>query len=63
MEGGFLAFFEELNNIENRVAWFLQEICARPKKVCKNTMMVIETKMQIFFCGGYCEQDDDKWEN
>jgi hypothetical protein len=20
-------------------------------------------KMQIFFCGGYCEQDDDKWEN
>jgi hypothetical protein len=37
--------------------------CARPKKVCKNTMMVIETKCKKNICGGYCEQDDDKWEN
>jgi hypothetical protein len=26
-------------------------------------MMVIETKCKKNICGGYCEQDDDKWEN
>jgi hypothetical protein len=35
MEGGFLTFFEELKNIENRVAWFLEELCKAKKGVQK----------------------------
>jgi hypothetical protein len=32
-----LQFFEELKNIENRVAWFLAELCKAEKGVQKNT--------------------------
>jgi len=31
----FFTFFEELKNIENRVAWFLAELCKAKKGVQK----------------------------
>ncbi len=33
----FTLFFEELKNIENRVAWFLAEVCKAEKGVQKDT--------------------------
>jgi hypothetical protein len=32
----FFTFFEELKNIENRVAWFLAELCKAEKGVQKD---------------------------
>jgi hypothetical protein len=32
----FFTFFEELKNIENRVAWFLAELCKAEKSVQKD---------------------------
>jgi hypothetical protein len=55
-------FLKNLKNIENRVAWFLAELCKAKKGVQKYNDGN-RGKMQIFFCGGYCEQDDHKWEN
>jgi hypothetical protein len=35
IKGSFFTFFEELKNIENRVAWFLAELCKAKKKCAK----------------------------
>jgi hypothetical protein len=32
----FISFLEELKNIENRVAWFLAELCKAEKGVPKD---------------------------
>jgi hypothetical protein len=36
IKGSFFTFFEELKNIENRVAWFLAELCKAKKSVQKD---------------------------
>jgi hypothetical protein len=36
IKGSFFTFFEELKNIENRVAWFLGELCKAKNSVQKD---------------------------
>jgi hypothetical protein len=41
----FFSFFEEMKNIENRVAWFLAELCKAEKGVQKHKRNQRQTEL------------------
>jgi hypothetical protein len=45
IKGSFFTFFEELKNIENRVAWFLAEVCKAKNSVQKDKANQRQTEL------------------